>query len=52
MADKIGGYGRNGVDLASTKTRGPDRNERAAEGDKAPRPSSRRRVDRRPVTCS
>jgi negative regulator of flagellin synthesis FlgM len=35
MADKISGYGRNGVDITSTKTRGPDRNERADQGDKA-----------------
>lgn len=35
MADKISGYGRNGVDLTSTKSRAPVRNERAADGDKA-----------------
>jgi len=35
MADKISGYGRNGVDLTATKGRGPDRSERAAEAGKA-----------------
>ena len=34
MADKISGYGRNGVDLTSTRSRAV-RNERTAEGDKA-----------------
>jgi negative regulator of flagellin synthesis FlgM len=35
MADKITGYGRNGVDITSARSRGPARNERVAEGDKA-----------------
>jgi|CXWL01.1.fsa_nt_gi negative regulator of flagellin synthesis FlgM len=35
MADKITGYGSNGVDITSTRSRGPVRNERAADGDKA-----------------
>ena len=35
MADKISGYGRNGVDLTSTRSRAPVRNERAADSDKA-----------------
>lgn len=35
MADKISGYGRNGVDIASAKARGSARSERAGEGDKA-----------------
>jgi negative regulator of flagellin synthesis FlgM len=35
MADKIAGYGRNGVDITSTRSRVPVRNERAAEGDRA-----------------
>jgi len=35
MADKISGYSRNGVDIASAKSRAPVRNERAADGDKA-----------------
>lgn len=34
MADKISGYGRNGVDITSTRARAPVRNERGekAEG--------------------
>ena len=35
MADKISGYGRNSVDITSTKSRAPVRNERAADSDKA-----------------
>lgn len=35
MADKISGYGRNGVDITSTKSRTPVRNERAAGSDRA-----------------
>lgn len=35
MADKISGYGRNGVDITSARSRGPVRNERAADSDKA-----------------
>ena len=35
MADKISGYGSNGVDITSSKARGPARNERATGGDKA-----------------
>jgi negative regulator of flagellin synthesis FlgM len=35
MADKITSYGSTGVDLTSTRSRGPVRNERAADGDKA-----------------
>lgn len=35
MADKISGYNRNGVDIASTKSRAPVRNERAADSEKA-----------------
>jgi negative regulator of flagellin synthesis FlgM len=35
MADKISGYGRNGVDIASTRSRAPVRNERAADSEKA-----------------
>lgn len=35
MADKITGYGRNGVDITSTRSRGPVRPERAEGGDKA-----------------
>jgi negative regulator of flagellin synthesis FlgM len=35
MADKISGYGTNGVDITSTRSRGPIRNERAADSDKA-----------------
>ena len=34
MADKISGYGSNGVDIASTRSRGSARNERVADGDK------------------
>lgn len=34
MADKISGYGSNGVDIASTRSRGSARNERVSEGDK------------------
>ena len=34
MADKISGYGIKGVEIASTRSRGPARNERAADGDK------------------
>ena len=34
MADKISGYGGQGVDLTSTRLRGPARNERAADSDK------------------
>jgi len=32
MADKISGYGRNGVDITSARSRGPVRNERADGG--------------------
>jgi negative regulator of flagellin synthesis FlgM len=35
MADKISGYGGNGVDITSTRSRSPVRNERAADSDKA-----------------
>lgn len=35
MADKISGYSRNGVDITSTKARGPARNEREVKTDKA-----------------
>jgi len=35
MADKITGYGTNGVDLTAARARGPARNERVADGDKA-----------------
>jgi negative regulator of flagellin synthesis FlgM len=35
MADKISGYGRNGVDITSTRSRAPVRNERAGDSDKA-----------------
>lgn len=35
MADKISGYGRNGVDITSARSRAPVRNERAADSDKA-----------------
>lgn len=35
MADKISGYGRNGVDISSAKARGPARSERASGGDTA-----------------
>ncbi|MBL8200102.1 MAG: flagellar biosynthesis anti-sigma factor FlgM [Chromatiales bacterium] len=41
MADKISGYGRNGVDIASARSRAPVRNERAADGDKAEAASRR-----------
>ncbi len=34
MADKISGYGRNGVDTTSTRSRASVRNERAADSDK------------------
>ena len=33
MADKITGYGRNGVDITSARSRGPVRPERAEGGD-------------------
>jgi len=35
MADKISGFSRNGVDIASTRSRPSARNERAADSDKA-----------------
>ena len=35
MADKITGYGRNGVDIASTRSRAQVRAERTSGGDKA-----------------
>lgn len=35
MADKISGYGRNGVDITSARSRAPVRNERAADSEKA-----------------
>lgn len=35
MADKISGYGGNGVDIRSTRSRGPARSEGAANSDKA-----------------
>lgn len=35
MADKISGYGRNGVDIASARAREAARGERAAGSDKA-----------------
>lgn len=35
MADKISGYGSNGVDITSTRSRGPARSERVADGDKS-----------------
>jgi negative regulator of flagellin synthesis FlgM len=35
MADKISGYGRNGVDITSARSRAPVRNERAADSDRA-----------------
>ena len=35
MADKISGYGRNGVELTPAKARGPARSERASGGEKA-----------------
>lgn len=35
MADKISGYGSNGVDITSTRSRATVRKERAADGDKA-----------------
>lgn len=35
MADKIAGYGGNGVDVTSTRSRAPVRHERAADSDKA-----------------
>jgi len=35
MADKISGYGGNGVDISSTRSRAPVRNERVADSDKA-----------------
>lgn len=34
MADKISGYSRNGVDITSTRSRAPVRNERAAESER------------------
>jgi negative regulator of flagellin synthesis FlgM len=35
MADKISNYGRTSVDITSTRSRAPVRNERAADSDKA-----------------
>jgi len=35
MADKISGYGRNGVDMTSARSRASVRNERTDGGDKA-----------------
>lgn len=35
MADKISGFSRNGVDIASTRSRASVRNERVADSDKA-----------------
>jgi negative regulator of flagellin synthesis FlgM len=34
MADKITGYGRNGVDITSARSRGAGRQERAADSEK------------------
>jgi negative regulator of flagellin synthesis FlgM len=34
MADKISGYGGKGLDIGSTRSRGPTRNERVADADK------------------
>jgi len=39
MADKISGYGSNGVDITSARSRGPARNERAANSDRSEAPS-------------
>jgi negative regulator of flagellin synthesis FlgM len=35
MADKITGYGRNGVDITSARSRGATRNEQVPEADRA-----------------
>lgn len=35
MADRISGYGGKGVDISSTRSRAPERTERAADTDKA-----------------
>jgi negative regulator of flagellin synthesis FlgM len=43
MADKISGYGSNGVDITSARSRGPSRNERAATSDRSEGPG--REVD-------
>lgn len=51
MADKISGYGRNGVDITSTRSRAPVRSERgdkaegAARGDSAEAGSQVRLTD-------
>ena len=39
MADKISGYGSKGVDITSTRSRGPAPSERAASSDKSAAPA-------------